>query len=152
MPTQRLQPLVGLSLVDASDSVGQFSLWVRASTSAAQGRAALAALRAVLPSECAPIAGRVTFPVIELAPARPAAGADATRTAVLVFETTAPGQLAVLAFPGLRPDLVDPVDAHLVNLAAPPVAALISALQTGIWCNPFGYSLTNCIAGIVELR
>lgn len=145
-----LQPQIGLTLVDASGSRGQFGTWVRASTSAAQGRAALAALRSLLPSSCVATRGSVVYRADEQAPA--AGAGDGTRCAVFVFETTAAGQLAVVAIPGLRSDLVDTAAPHLVDLTAAPVQALISALQTGIWCNPFGYSLTNCIAALVELR
>jgi hypothetical protein len=145
-----LQPQIGLTLVDASSSKGQFGTWVRASTSAAQGRAAVATLRSLLPSSCVAITARVTYTVDEQAPA-PGAG-DATRTGVFVFSTTEPNQFAVVAIPGLRGELVDPAATHLVDLTAAPVQALISALETGIWCNPFGYSLTTCIAALVELR
>jgi hypothetical protein len=41
---------------------------------------------------------------------------------------------------------------QLLNLAAPALAALISAIAGGIWVNPFGYDLTGCNVGIVEER
>ena len=150
MATVTLQPQVGLTLVDESGSSGQFGLWIRSSTSAAQGRAAVAALRSLLPSSCRPITARVVYTAEEQAPALGAG--DKTKCAVLVFETNAPGQLAVIVVPGMRDDLVDPTAAHRVNIAAFPIQALITALQSGLWCNPFGYIITNCIAGIVEIR
>jgi hypothetical protein len=79
----------------------------------------------------------------------PGAG-DGTRCAVFIFETSAPGQFAVISVPGLRLDLVDTAEPLRVNRQAPAVAALIAELQFGIWCNPFGYSLTNCIETLVE--
>lgn len=148
MAVVQLQPYIILQLADETGSQGQFGpLWCRA-TSAAQGRDAVAALRSLLPTECTPITGRVIVTADDQAPA-PGAG-DASRAGVFVFETTAPGQLAVVAVPGLRLDLVDAAAPHLVDMTQPAVAALITALQTGIWCNPWGYSLGTCIAALVE--
>lgn len=148
MPVVLLQPGVSLTLVDDGGSTSRFEIPVRSGASAVQGRESIAALRSLLPSSCTPIAARLTYTADEQAPA--AGAGDSSRCAVLVFETTAADQLAVIAVPGLRPGLVDPADPRLVHRTAAPVLALIAALQTGIWCNPFGYSLTNCIAALVE--
>jgi len=75
---------------------------------------------------------------------------DGTRTGVFVFESDTAGQLAVLTIPGLRLDLVDVTDPYLVDMTHPAVLALLSALQAGLWCSPFGYALGTCIAALVE--
>lgn len=150
MATAQLQPLVRLELADESGSLGYSSAYIQAGASAAQGRAALAVLRAVLPTGCTAVAGEVRYEVTELDPAD---GAGAVfRCAVLVFRTSTPGELAVISVPGLRLDLVDPADEERVNLEAPPIAALIATLTNGAYCNPFGHILTECVAGLVELR
>lgn len=148
MSSVRLQPTILLSVADASESIGHFGLWLRAGTESVAAQGALAHLGALLPTDCTPVYGRVRYEVRELTPA-PGAG-DSARTGVFIFETSVAGQLAVVAVPGLRPDLVDPTSPHLVNLSAPAVSALIAGLQSGLWSNPFGYSLSICIAALVE--
>jgi hypothetical protein len=145
----RLQPTIRVSVADASGSIGHFGLWLRANTEAAAALGALAQLRALLPTDCTPVYGNVRYEVLDLTP-DPGAG-DRTRAGVFVFETSEPGQLAVLSVPGLRPDLVGPTAPHLVDTAHPAVSALIAALQSGLWVNPFGYSLGTCIAALVEI-
>jgi hypothetical protein len=146
----RLQPEIRISVADGSNSIGHFGLWLRATATAAQGTVALAQLRSLLPTDCVPAYGIVRYNVNELDPA-PGAG-DRTRCGVFVFETTAPGQLAVIVVPGLRPDLVDTTTPYLVNMANPAILALIAALQSGPWCSPFGYPLANCVAALVEIQ
>jgi hypothetical protein len=148
----RLQPEIRISVVDASDSIGHFGLWIRAGATAAQGFGALAQLRGLLPTDCAPAYGIVRYDVTELAPA--AGAGDRTRCAVFIFETTTapPAQLAVIVVPGLRPHLVAATTPPQVDMSNPAVLALIAALQSGLWCSPFGYGLGNCIAALVEIR
>jgi hypothetical protein len=150
MAVTQLQPEIRLSVADASDSIGHFSLWIRAAATAAQGQAALAQLRSLLPTSCSPAYGIVRYAMTELDPA-PGAG-DRTRCGVFLFKTTAPGQLAVVVVPGLRPDLVDTVAPLQVDMTNPAVLALIAALQSGLWCSPFGYPLADCIAALVEIQ
>lgn len=150
MAVTQTQPEVRLSVADGSNSIGHFGLWIRASASAAQGRAALAQLRSLLPTDCSPVYGLVRYQVLELDQAHGAG--DRTRCAVFVFETTAPGQLAVIVVPGLKPHLVDTIAPLQVDMTSPAVIALIVALQAGPWCSPFGYPLGPCIAAIVEIQ
>jgi hypothetical protein len=137
-------------VADGSNSIGHFGLWVRAGATVAQGQAGLAQLRGLLPTDCAPAYGAVIYGVEELDPADGAG--DATRCAVFVFETATVGQMAVISVPGLRSDLVDPADPLLVNQADPAVAAFIAELQSGLWCNRFGYVLGTCVAALVQIR
>jgi hypothetical protein len=144
----QLQPTIRISVADASHSIGHFGLWLRTGTDASTAGEALAHLRTILPTDCAPVYGDVRYEAIEDVPA--AGAGDSTRAGVFVFETSEPGQLAVIRIPGLRPHLVDQAAPHLVDLAQPAVTDMITALQSGLWCNPFGYSLTICIAALVE--
>lgn len=137
-------------MADASDSIGHFGLWIRAGATAAQGFAALAQLRGLMPTDCAPAYGIVRYDVTEFDPA-PGAG-DRTRCAVFVFETNVLDHWAVVVVPGLRPHLVDTAAPLQVDMSNPAVLALISALQSGLWCNPFGETLGACIAALVEIR
>ncbi len=148
MPTVRLQPTIRLSVADASDSISHFGLWLRANTEAAAALGALAHLRTILPTDCTPVYGKVCYEVLELNP-DPGAGSNA-RAGVFVFETATPGQLAVITIPGLRPGLVDTTASYMVDMTAPAVLALVTALKSGLWSNPFGYSLETCIAALVE--
>ena len=150
MSTANKQPAIKLSVADATGSIGHFGLWVRRGTTAAAGRAALAQLRALLPTDCTPIESELRYEVEELDPADGAG--DVTRCAVLLFRTTAPGQLGLVSIPGVRFDLVDADNPSAIDLAAPAIAALIAELTNCTYCNPFGYSLTECAAGLVELR
>lgn len=150
MATVNKQPAISLAVADATGSIGHCRLWLRTGATADQGRVALAQLRAVLPTECVAVASELRYEAEELSPADGAG--DVTRCAVLVFRTTAPGQLALVSIPGVRFDLVDANDPSAINLVAPPVAALIAALTNGLYCNPFGHVLTECAAGLVELR
>jgi hypothetical protein len=125
-------------------------LWLRATATAAQGAVALAQLRDLLPTDCVPAYGIVRYDVAELDPA--AGAGDGTMCAVFIFETDVLEQLAVVVVPGLRPHLVDSAAPLQVDMSNPAVIALITALQSGPWCSPFGYSLTNCIAALVEIR
>jgi hypothetical protein len=146
----RRQPVVRLSVADASDSIGHFGLWIQAGATAAAGQAALAQLRGLLPTDCAPAYGIVRYDVTEPAPA--AGAGDRTRCAVFVFETNVLNHWAVVVVPGLRPHLVDSAAPHLVDMGNPAVLALVTALQSGLWCNPFGETLGACIAALVEIR
>ncbi len=150
MTVVQLQPELRLVVADGSNSIGHFDLWLRAAATADQGRAALVQMRGLLPTSCVPHYGYVFYHVTELDAAT--GGGDATRCAVFVFETTTPNQLAVVEIPGLRPELVDTTAPYLIDMTAPSVVALIAELQSGAWCNPFGYTLSGCVAGLVEIR
>jgi len=148
MSLVRLQPTIRLSVADESDSFGHFELWLRANIESAAALGALAHLRTILPTDCVPVYGKVRYEALALTP-DPGAGTK-HRAGVFVFATTTPGQFAVITIPGLRPDLVDATAPHLVKMTDPAVIALVDALQSSLWSNPFGYTLATCITALVE--
>lgn len=150
MPVVTVQPEIRLSVADGSQSIGHIGLWVRSSATAGQGRAALAELRSILPSDCVPVYGQIRY---ERKEESPAAGAgDGSICGVFIFETAIPDQYGIVSVPGLRPGLIDMADPMLIDRSKPSVSAFISALQSGQWANPFGYVLTNCIAAMVQIK
>lgn len=154
MPAIAQQPYVIARLVDESGSIGETRVTVRESTGRDAGIAAaqLLADRLDSASSCTAVEFALRYPVKIVLPAAPVAGSNVRGVGVLIFSTTDPEQFAVVELPGIKADLVDPDDPTILLLDAPAIDAYINALIAGVFCNPFGYQLVECVAGLYELR
>jgi hypothetical protein len=148
------QPYVIARLVDASDSRAELRLHVRRTTSRAAGLSGAAQLAqlAGAASSCTADAYLLRYPVLVTPESNPAPGADNKKMGLLVFRTTDPDQYAIVEIPGIKAALIDPDDETILLPDAPALAAYISELTSGAYCNPFGYILTECIAATFQYR
>ncbi|NCC36396.1 MAG: hypothetical protein EOM24_30950 [Chloroflexia bacterium] len=127
---------------------------MRHTTSRAAGLAAASQLTTLCDaaSSCSPDAILLRYPVLVTPEGPVAPGADNKRVGVLIFETTHPAQFGIIEILGIRASLQDPLDETLLLTTAPALEAYINALTSGLYCNPFGYVLTKCIAALFQYR
>lgn len=136
---------VVISFRDGSDSTGYARLSVGGADIAA-ARSATAGLVELLRelTGCSIERWSISYGTT-LTDEKPALGVPDTQRGIFVFSTGEPGQLAVLAVPGLRPELLEatgPGAGVQIDLAAPAVVAFADGLA-GFWVNPFGYSIAT---------
>jgi hypothetical protein len=91
----------------------------------------------------------ITYPKADHSPRPALPGAVIDQGAVFIFETADPAQffpLNIVGVPGTIFDNTQDPPNFYVNTSNPAVAALVGLLSDGIWCNPYGHSLTNLVA------
>lgn len=123
-----------------------------------EGSAALDAGRALLPYLAA-ISGCVCDQITvsyfaNLVPDADATGPHSPR-GVFLWSCDAPEQYKAVPLPGVRSDLVaqPPAgDGITIDTSNPAVADFITAVRTGIWCNPFGYDILRLEAAYLQNR
>lgn len=154
MATLNQQPYVIARLVDASTSHAEIRIHVQRTTSRAAGLAAARQLATLCDgaSSCTAVSTVLRYPIIVTPEGNPTPGANGKRVGVLIFETADAEQFGIIEIPGISAALRDPTDERLLLLTAPPLQAYINTLKNGAYCNPFGYILTKCIAGLFEYR
>lgn len=72
-----------------------------------------------------------------------------------IFSTVTPQQYVILAIPGLLPTVVltsGPFAGVGIDTAHPAVAALVTELESGKWCNPWGHVLVKLESAYVQVR
>lgn len=154
MPDLAEQPYVVARLVDASGSRAELRVHVRRTTGRAAGIAGahqLADLAAVA-GGCSPVETVLRYPVKIVREGIGAPGSNRFVVGVLIFATTDPAQYGIVEIPGIAAHLVDPADEAQLLLTAPALQTYINTLIAGNFCNPFGYQLTACIAGLFQIR
>jgi hypothetical protein len=148
------QPYVLTRLADETASRAEFRVHIQAGSAAAAalGAAAQLAELAGAASSCTPVEYLVRYPVRVVGEAAPAPGARVALAGLLVFETSAPGQYGLVEIPGVLAALVAPDDSGLLDVTAPALAALVAHITSGLYSNPWGYTLTACIGGLLQQR
>lgn len=151
------QPLIGFTALDGTDSSAVARFWIHRGTEVSAAMSAAAAMRGRLVplSSCAFIRQSVVYPFIEMAPAAPLAGAQATRVGVFVFATSEPDRYAIVEIPGILDAMLltsGPGAGVQIDPAAPAVVNLVAELTSGRWCNPFGQVLIDLVAAFVQVR
>lgn len=154
MPVRELQPYVVVRTVDETGSQSETRVCIQASTGRADGLAAAQLLteRLEAASSCTPVEFELRYPVAIQPPETPEPGSNVRSAGLLIFSTSEPAHYSIVEILGISPDLVDPDDPTLLLLSAPALQAYIDALISGIFCNPFGHQLVECVAGLYEIR
>lgn len=154
VPELAEQPYVITRLVDASESRAEIRLHVRRSTGRAAGVAGALQLAGLVDSvsDSAAVETLLRYPVKIVREGSGAPGSDQNRRGVLIFSTTELEQYAIIELPGIKPELVDPANESQLLMTSPALAAYITALLAGGFCNPFGYELVSCIAALHQVR
>ncbi len=154
MISQRAQ--LTFSLVDASDSIGNMSLWLADGVDLDTAAAAAATFRGLMAgcSDAVFTRQAVVYGAVE-AP-RPTAnpGADGTRTGVFIF-SAGDDQFGIIEVPGIIEAALVASGAGaglLIDQAHPAIAALIEQLVSGLWCNPFGHTLAAVDTAYLQIR
>ena len=153
MPTIVQQPLIVVRLVDATESRAEMRFHVQASTNRAIGIAAGDQLVGLVgaASEATVYERVLRYPVMITGGAA-AVDSSVKETGVLIFRTTMPEQYAIIEIFGIKSALRNPDNVSELLITASPLQDYINALVNGNFSNPFGYQLTECIAGLYQLR
>jgi hypothetical protein len=132
---------VTFTYVDASGSVGKSVAHLPAATTLADAETAAAGLVVQLlsASDCQVISYSITWGVMNTTPAAPAAGSRVENKAKFSFRTAA-GKLAIVSVPGIKSAAVATSGGIISTETS--VAALITALTGGIWCDSNGSDLS----------
>ena len=151
------QPLLALTALDGTATSAVSRIWIRRGIEVPAAMEAASALRSRMDavSGCVFVRQSVTYPAVELHPAAPDLSASATRVGVLIFETTEPGEYAIIELPGLLDSFLlteGPGAGLLIDRAALAVQALVDELINGPWFNPFGYKITALDAAFLQIR
>jgi hypothetical protein len=147
---KRLRPYASFTWRDESgDSVtGRLSFAEVAAAVALDAAGNVAALAEGC-SGCVIDAISLTYPKDDPDPRPALAGARQENGAVFIFETSDDLQLFVIDMPGVAAGIFDttqdPPDFY-VNRSNTAVAAFVNVMTSGIWCNPWGHTITSLIA------
>jgi hypothetical protein len=142
---------VTFTYIDASGSIGKSVAHLPSTTTLAAAETAAAALVADLlnASDCQVIAYSVTWGVTNTTPAAPAAGSRVENKALFSFRTAA-GKLARISVPGIKAAAVA-ASGGIISTET-NVAALITALVGGAWCDSNGSSLDALVSDAQVFR
>lgn len=151
------QPQIIYTVRDGTDTSGLVKFHARAGVEAAAAHAGATQRRGLLAAVtgCVLVRQSVSYSRIESAPAAPLVGALAPFVGVFVFDTATAGQFAVLTVPGLLPALLMTTGCAAgldVDRTQPAIVALVEHLQSGSFCNPWGYQLGDLVAAYMQER
>lgn len=132
---------VNISVRDGSGSLAYITLYVPGDIEIATARAAVEMLRGLLSSVITGSIERyaITYTTF-IANGRGNTGAKKQDIALFVFETTS-DNYAVVALPTIDPAFV--LEDNSIDIEVAEIVALISAIESGIYCNPFGDDITD---------
>jgi hypothetical protein len=152
--TQRAQ--LHLSLVDASNSIGNMSLWLKDGVDLAAAASAAASFRALAAACMDVVFVRQSIVFSAVAAPVPSAGAsaDCTRVGVFVFSTS-DTEFGMVELNGVKDSeliTTGPGTGLLIDLDNSAIAALVTELLSGFWCNPFGQPLLGIEAAFLQIR
>lgn len=138
-----------ISLRDFSDSVGRVSLYVADGTTIAAARAATQSLLGPLSAltGCAIIGYSVIYST-HLSDARGEGPQPKAYRAIFVWVCDLEGKRAVTYLPGIKAALIDP---QTQEVQQPLISDLISAVISGPFVNPFGYSIETLEAAFLQI-
>lgn len=150
------RPQLQFSLVDASDSIGNTSVWLPNGVTVATAVAAADTFRtAVAPcTDAVFVRQAVIYGFVEAPKPDPGDESDVTRVGVFIF-LTASDEYAVITINGIVPGVLlttGPGAGLLIDVTHTGVAALVDELISGDWCNPFGEQLVSLEAAYVQIR
>lgn len=154
MITQRAQLL--FSVLDSSDSIGHMSFWLADGVDLAAAAAAADTIRGLAAAcmDCVFVRQSVVFSsVVAPRPSTPTS-ADHTQVGVLIFSTTG-DEYAIIGIDGLSPATLlttGPGAGVLIDVTNAGIAALVAALISGDWCNPFGDQLVALESAYLQIR
>lgn len=157
MPWQNKQPDATITWRDSTDTSAVMAFHVRSGVEAVAAHTGIAGMRGLFVpiTGCVPVRQAVTYSSLNGERPDPDVGIEAWREGVFIFDTVEPGQYAVLRIPGLLPSLLVTTGCGAgldIDQTRPAVAALVEALLTGDWCNPWGYALLSLRAAYMQVN
>ncbi len=147
---------LNFSLLDASGSIGNMSLWLKDGVDVAAAQSAAATLRGLVAVATGAVFVRqaIVFSWIELSAPAPIAGADNSRVGGLIFSCDT-GELEIAELHGIKDETImttGPGAGLLLDRTNTAIVGLVDELIAGIWCNPFGFDLLALESAYLQIR
>lgn len=152
------RPFVSATVKDGSQSYSKMRLSVKDDISETQALDGVEALLSPLSgvSGCVPVRISVTYGFVNDTATNAAVGSNVGLVALMVFDTSTPGQYAMIQIPGIRQDCIlddSSVNSGLViDTHHPDIVNFVNLITSGLFCNVFGYDIQNLVGTIIERR
>lgn len=141
---------------DATGSESTVRLSLPVGSSVATIASAAASLRPLLESlsDAAIVKQDIAYTWRDLSPPDPSTRLVG-ESGAFIFDTGVLNQVTIIVLPAASADLFvtsGPLAGIDIDLAQSDVAAFIAAINSGLWVNPFGYDLVECVAAYLTVK